>query len=68
MEATNKIALITGGSRGLGMNMAKHLAAQGHDIIITYHSKKDEAAAVVAEIEATGRKSCSAAIRCGRHQ
>jgi NAD(P)-dependent dehydrogenase (short-subunit alcohol dehydrogenase family) len=39
--------------------MAKHLAAQGHDVIITYHSKKDEADAVVAEIKAIGRKAAA---------
>ena len=52
-----KIALITGGSRGLGKNAALHLARKGNDIIITYHSKREEAEAVVAEIEALGRKA-----------
>ncbi len=52
-----KIALITGGSRGLGKSMALHLAAQGRDIILTYHSKKDEAETVVNEIEKLGRKA-----------
>ena len=50
--STNKIALITGGSRGLGKNMAIRLAEQGHDVIITYQSNKEAADAVVAEIEA----------------
>lgn len=53
----SKIALITGGSRGLGRNMAEHLAESGRDIILTYHSKKDEADAVVAAIQAKGRKA-----------
>lgn len=53
------IVLITGGSRGLGKNMAQHLAQKGHDVIITYHSKKDEAEKVVAEIAAAGRKGAS---------
>jgi NAD(P)-dependent dehydrogenase (short-subunit alcohol dehydrogenase family) len=52
-----KIALITGGSRGLGKNAALHLAQKGHDIIITYHSKKEEADSVVAEILSLGRKA-----------
>jgi NAD(P)-dependent dehydrogenase (short-subunit alcohol dehydrogenase family) len=51
------IALITGGSRGLGRNMALALAAQGTDVILTYHSKQDEAAKVVVEIENQGRKA-----------
>ena len=53
----NKIALITGGSRGLGKNMALHLADRGADVILTYRSKEDEANAVVAEIEKKGRKA-----------
>ena len=51
------IILITGGSRGLGKNMAQHLAQKGHDVIITYHSRKDEAEKVVAEVEGAGRKA-----------
>jgi NAD(P)-dependent dehydrogenase (short-subunit alcohol dehydrogenase family) len=47
----NKIAIITGGSRGLGKSMALHLAQKNVDIIFTYHSKKDEAQKVVSEIE-----------------
>lgn len=57
--ATNKIALVTGGSRGLGKDMALSLAAKGNDVIITYNSKKEEAAAVVAEIEKAGSKAAA---------
>jgi NADP-dependent 3-hydroxy acid dehydrogenase YdfG len=46
-----KIAIITGGSRGLGKSMSLCLAEKGHDIILTYNSKKAEAEAVVAQIE-----------------
>ena len=54
-----KIALITGGSRGLGKNTALHLAADGVGIVLTYRSKEDEARAVVAEIEAAGGKAAT---------
>ncbi|WP_375419305.1 SDR family NAD(P)-dependent oxidoreductase [uncultured Hymenobacter sp.] len=56
---SSKIALVTGGSRGLGKNMALSLARQGTDVILTYHSKQDEAAATVAEITALGRKAAA---------
>ena len=52
-----RIALVTGGSRGLGKSMALHLAQKGVDIILTYHSKQEEAANVVSEIENLGRKA-----------
>ena len=53
---TNKIALVTGGSRGLGKNMAIRLAEKGHDVIITYNSGKEAAKDVIAAIEAKGAK------------
>ncbi len=56
---TNKIAIITGGSRGLGKNAALKLASQGVDFIITYHSQKAEADAVVAEAESLGVKAAA---------
>lgn len=57
MQHTNKIALITGGSRGLGKDMAMRLAEKGHDVIITYQSHKEAADTVVAGIEAMGRNA-----------
>jgi NAD(P)-dependent dehydrogenase (short-subunit alcohol dehydrogenase family) len=53
------IALITGGSRGLGRNAALHLARAGTDVIVTWHTGRDAAAAVVAEIEGLGRKAAA---------
>lgn len=50
-----KIALITGGSRGLGKSSALHLAAAGHDIMLTYRTGQQEAETVVAEIRNMGR-------------
>ena len=55
--STSKIALLTGGSRGLGKDMALKLAQQGIDVILTYRSQQAEAAAVVAAIEALGRRA-----------
>ncbi len=51
------IALITGASRGLGKSMAQHLAKRGTDIILTYHSNKEEADKVVRDVEELGRKA-----------
>ncbi|GEN74831.1 SDR family NAD(P)-dependent oxidoreductase [Chryseobacterium hagamense] len=57
METRTKIALVTGGSRGLGKNSALKIAQKGLDVIITYHSNKEEAENTVAEIQALGRKA-----------
>lgn len=57
MKHTNKIALVTGSSRGLGRNTALKLARDGADLIITYRERKEEGEAVAAEIEKLGRKA-----------
>jgi len=54
METQNKIALVTGGSRGLGKNAALKIAAKGIGVIVTYQSKKEEAEATVNEIKQLG--------------
>lgn len=54
---THKIALITGGGRGIGKNIALSLAQKGVDILLTYRSNQTEAAATVAAIESLGRKA-----------
>lgn len=51
------IAIITGGSRGLGRSMALHLADKGTDVIFTYRSQREAAAAVAREIESKGRRA-----------
>lgn len=60
-----KIALVTGGSRGLGRNTALNIARHGGDVILTYHSRTDAAAAVVAEIAALGRKAVALRLDTG---
>jgi NAD(P)-dependent dehydrogenase (short-subunit alcohol dehydrogenase family) len=61
----NKIALVTGGSRGLGKNMVLALAKKGLDVIFTYNSKKDEADSVVKEVEAIGTKAATLQLNVG---
>jgi NAD(P)-dependent dehydrogenase (short-subunit alcohol dehydrogenase family) len=65
MESTTKIALVTGGSRGLGKDAALRLAERGNDVIITYNSKKDEAQAVVEAIQQTGRQAAALQLNVG---
>lgn len=54
MGKQNKIALVTGGSRGLGKNAALKIAEKGIDVIVTYQSKKEEAEKTVEEIKLLG--------------
>ena len=63
--SANKIALVTGGSRGLGKNMVIKLAQKGIDVVFTYNSKKDEALAVVAEVESLGQKAATLQLNTG---
>ncbi|MCK8521283.1 SDR family oxidoreductase [Aquimarina sp. D1M17] len=65
MKPEVKIALITGGSRGLGRSIALMLAKKGHDVIITYRSKKEEASEVVKAIESLGQKSVALPLDIG---
>ena len=59
------ITLITGASRGLGRNTALSIARRGGDVIATYHSRSAEAQAVVAEIQALGRKAVALQLDTG---
>jgi len=62
---SHKIAIITGGSRGLGKSAALRLAQTGVDVILTYRSQQVEAAAVVAEIQAMGRRALALPLDVG---
>jgi NAD(P)-dependent dehydrogenase (short-subunit alcohol dehydrogenase family) len=55
--SNQKIAIVTGGSRGLGKSMALHLAGKGVDVILTYRSQQAEAEGVVAEITQRGGRA-----------
>lgn len=61
----SKIALVTGSSRGLGRNTALSITRQGADVIVTYHSRADDAERVVAEIKALGRKAVAMQLDTG---
>ena len=53
----DRVAIITGGSRGLGRNTAVNLAGRGVNVIFTYRSNQKEADSLIREIEAMGRKA-----------
>ncbi|WP_345742801.1 SDR family NAD(P)-dependent oxidoreductase [Aquimarina aggregata] len=54
---TQKTAIITGATRGLGRDMAINLAKDGVDIIFSYNSNEDKAKEVISEIKSIGQKS-----------
>jgi len=58
---TGKVALVTGGSRGIGAAIARRLAKEGANVALTYHSAAKKAAIVVAEIEQAGGKALAIA-------
>lgn len=67
MSSTNTpIALITGGSRGLGKSMALTLAAHGTDVVLTYRSNQAEAQAVVDAITQQGRRAVALPLDVGK--
>lgn len=66
--STQKIALVTGGSRGLGKDMAISIARRGIDVVLTYRNKEMEALETVREIESLGRKGSALQLDMGKVQ
>lgn len=62
------IAIVTGGSRGLGKSISLHLAQKRHDIILTYNNKKNEAEEVVKLIENSGNKALALQLDVSEHK
>ncbi len=54
-----KVALVTGGSRGIGRSIVLHLAHSGADVAFTYRSRVEEANSLVAELQSMGRKAAA---------
>ena len=67
MSNSPKIVLITGGSRGLGRDAALKLAQHGRDVILTYRSQREEAQAVVEQIQAAGRRAVALPLDVGNN-
>lgn len=67
MNKSTQIALITGGSRGLGRDAALKLAQHGRDVILTYRSQRDEAQAVVEQIQVAGRRAVALPLDVGNN-
>ena len=65
MANKNKIALVTGGSRGLGKDMALRLAEKGLDVIITYNNNEEAAQSVATEVEKQGQKAAILQLNTG---
>ncbi|MFM2266699.1 MAG: hypothetical protein RL757_139 [Bacteroidota bacterium] len=61
----SKIALVTGGSRGLGRDMALELAKKGFDVVVTYQTKSDLADQVVQEVKGLGKKAAALRLDVG---
>ena len=59
MNNKTKIALVTGGSRGLGKEMALRLAEKGIDVIVTYHTREQDALNVIAQVEQKGQRAAA---------
>ena len=68
MRLDNKTAVITGGSRGIGKEVALHLASLGADIAISYNSNADAANKVIEEIRSMGRKAIAMKADVGKKE
>lgn len=68
LQFTNKVALITGGARGIGKATALKLARAGADIAIVYYNSSDEAQSLTEELKGLGRKAVAIQANVADHQ
>lgn len=68
LQFANKVALITGGARGIGKATALKFARNGADIVIVYYNSSDEAQILVEEIQGLGRKAVAIQANVADHQ
>ncbi len=66
MKTSQKIAIVTGGSRGLGRNTVLHLARRGVCSIFTYHSNRAEADSLCKEVSGSGAKAIALQLDAGK--
>src|SRR4029077_6082002 len=67
-EFTGRVALVTGGSRGIGRAIALQLAREGADVAISYASRPDPARETLRQVEALGRKAVAVACDVARQE
>ncbi len=65
METSGSIALVTGGSRGIGKDVVRSVTGRGTDVIFTYQSNEAAAEALVSEVEGTGRRAVALRLDAG---
>ncbi len=63
--AADRVAIVTGGSRGLGKSMVQSIAGRGTDVLFTYQSNSAAADELVAEVEGMGRRAASLRLDVG---
>jgi len=66
IDLTGKVAIVTGGTRGIGAEIVRTLARAGADVALNYRKSADEAVAMVKELEAMGRRAVAVQADVGR--
>ncbi len=65
-DSQKKVAVVTGGSRGIGRSTVEHLARRGVNVIFTYHSHREDAEVVTAEVKSLGVEAFALSLDTGK--